>query len=87
MNNEQETELIQTEKQKEDKINIMEERFKAIQSQMQLLITMGNMDEASKNTFAKHLFNSGIYKQLKTEEYPPRLKHFPENCLIRYFES
>ena len=65
------SETLQNDKQKEDKINMMEQRFDAIQSQMQSLITtLGSMDEASKNTFAKHLFDSGIYKQLKSEEYP-----------------
>ena len=63
------SETLQNEKQKEDKINMMEEQFNAIQSQMQSLITtLGNMDEASKNTFAKHLFHSGIYQKLKKEE-------------------
>ena len=58
------SETLQNEKNKEDKLNIMEERFNAMQSQMQSLITtLGNMDEASKNTFAKHLFDSGIYQK------------------------
>ncbi len=66
------SETLQNEKQKEDKINIMEERFGAIQSQLQMLIaTLGNMDEASKNTFAKHLFISGIYQKLKKENLQP----------------
>jgi hypothetical protein len=65
------SETLQNEKQKEDKLNMMEERFNAIQSQMQSLITtLGNMDEASKNTFARHLFNSGMYQKLKRDECP-----------------
>jgi hypothetical protein len=64
------SQTLQNEKQKEDKINMMEERFNAIQSQMQSLIsTLGNMEEASKNTFAKHLFDTGMYQKLKREEY------------------
>jgi integrase len=65
------SETLQHEKQKEDRWNMMEEQFNAIQSQMQALITtLGNMDETSKNTFAKHLFNSGMYQKVKREEYP-----------------
>ncbi|MFL6421568.1 MAG: zinc ribbon domain-containing protein, partial [Nitrososphaeraceae archaeon] len=67
------SETLQHEKQKEDRWNMMEEQFNAIQSQMQALITtLGNMDETSKNTFAKHLFNSGMYQKVRREEYPPR---------------
>ena len=65
------SETLQNEKQKEDRINMMEERFNAIQTQMRSLITtLGNMDEPSKNMFAKHLFNSGMYQKLRSEEYP-----------------
>jgi integrase len=57
-------ETIQIEQQKKDKLVAMEERFNTIQSQMQALIsTLGNMDETSKNTFAKQLFQVGIYKK------------------------
>lgn len=57
-------ETIQIEQQKTDKLVAMEERFNTIQSQMQALIsTLGNMDETSKNTFAKQLFQVGIYKK------------------------
>jgi integrase/recombinase XerD len=57
-------ETIQIEQQKRDKLVAMEERFNTIQSQMQALITtLGNMDETSKNSFAKQLFHAGIYKK------------------------
>ena len=57
-------ETLQIEQQKKDKIMDMEERFNTIQSQMQALIsTLGNMDEKSKNTFAKQLFQNGLYKK------------------------
>ncbi|MFZ0512578.1 MAG: tyrosine-type recombinase/integrase, partial [Candidatus Nitrosopolaris sp.] len=50
--------------EKEDKLNVMEERFNSIQSQMQSLITaVGNMDQSAKNTFAKQLFSSGIFER------------------------
>ncbi len=49
MSNEQEVESIKTEKQKEDKINMMEEWFNAIQSQMQWLIgTLGTCTKQVK---------------------------------------
>ena len=51
-------------KQKEDELKTMKDQFNTIQSQMQSLITvLGNMDQLTKNTFAKQLFNSGIYKR------------------------
>jgi integrase len=57
-------ETIQIEQQKKDKLVAMEERFNTIQSQMQALITaLGNMDEISKNAFAKQLFQNGLYRK------------------------
>src|SRR5215469_3780115 len=57
-------ETIESQKGKEDKLNVMEERFNSMQSQMQSLITaVGNMDQSTKNALAKQLFNTGIYKR------------------------
>jgi len=57
-------ETIESQKEKEDKLNVMEERFNTMQSQMQSLITiLGNMDQSTKNTFAKQLFNSRIFER------------------------
>ena len=57
-------ETVESQKEKEDKLIVMEERFNTIQSQMQSLITtLGNMDESTKNTFAKQLFNSRIFER------------------------
>jgi integrase len=57
-------ETIQIEQQKKGKLVAMEERFNTIQSQMQALITaLGNMDEISKNAFAKQLFQNGLYRK------------------------
>jgi hypothetical protein len=56
-------EALESQKEKEDKLSIMEERFSTMQSQMQSLITaLGSMDQSSKNTFAKQLFENGVYK-------------------------
>jgi hypothetical protein len=39
------------------------QQFNVMKSQIQALIsTLGNMDETTKNTFAKQLFNSGMYE-------------------------
>jgi hypothetical protein len=57
-------EALESQKQKEDELKTMKDQFNTIQSQMQSLITtLGNMDQSTKNTFAKQLFHSGIYKQ------------------------
>ena len=57
-------EALESQKEKEDKLTIMEERFNSMQSQMQSLITaLGNMDQSTKNDFAKQLFSSGIYEK------------------------
>jgi hypothetical protein len=57
------SETLENQKEKEVKLTIMEERFNSMQSQMQSLITaVGNMDQSTKNTFAKQLFSSGIFK-------------------------
>jgi integrase len=57
-------ETVESQKEKEDKLNVMEERFNTMQSQMQSLITiLGNMDQSTKNTFAKQLFNSRIFER------------------------
>ncbi len=59
-------ETVERQKEKEDKLIVMEERFNTMQSQMQSLITtLGNLDQTTKNTFAKQLFNSGIYERYK----------------------
>jgi hypothetical protein len=56
-------ETLEHQKEKEDKLTIMEERFNSIQSQMQSLITtLGSMNQSTKNTFAKQLFENGVYK-------------------------
>ncbi|MFZ0223247.1 MAG: hypothetical protein WAM42_16300 [Candidatus Nitrosopolaris sp.] len=57
-------EALESQKEKEDKLTIMEERFNSMQSQMQSLITaVGSMDQSTKNTFARQLFSSGIYEK------------------------
>ena len=57
------SETLEDQKEKEDKLTIMEERFNSMQSQMQSLITaLGSMDQSTKNTFAKQLFENGVYK-------------------------
>jgi len=57
-------EALESEKQKEDELKAMKDQFNTMQSQMQSLITvLGNMDQSTKNTFAKQLFNGGIYKK------------------------
>ena len=56
-------EALESQKEKEDKLTIMEERFNSMQSQMQSLISaLGSMDQSTKNTFAKQLFENGVYK-------------------------
>jgi hypothetical protein len=56
-------ETLDIQKEKEDKLTIMEERFGIILSQMQFLITaLGSMDQSTKNHFAKQLFDNGVYK-------------------------
>jgi hypothetical protein len=50
-------EALESEKQKEDKLS-------ALEKQMQSLISaLGNMDQSTKNTFTKQLFNSGMYEK------------------------
>jgi integrase/recombinase XerD len=62
-------EALESQKEKADKLTIMEERFNSIQSQMQSLISaLGTMDQSTKNTFAKQLFENGLYEnQLPNE--------------------
>jgi integrase/recombinase XerD len=59
-------ETVESQKEKEDKLNVMEERFNLMQSQMQsLIVAVGNMDQSTKNNFAKELFTNGVYKNEK----------------------
>src|SRR2546425_3787565 len=56
-------EALESQKEKEDKLTIMEERFNSMQSQMQsLMAALGNMEQSTKNIFAKQLFENGVYK-------------------------
>lgn len=55
-------ESVEKQRENENKLAVMEERFNSMQSQMQSLITaLGSMDQSAKNTFAKQLFENGVY--------------------------
>ena len=52
--------------EKDEQVKTVTEQLNTMQSQMQaLILTLGNMDEMNKNTFAKQLFESGIYQTEK----------------------
>jgi hypothetical protein len=54
-------ETLDKQQQKDNEIRTIREQFTYMQSQMQALIsTLGNMDETTKNMFAKQLYRSGI---------------------------
>ena len=60
-------EVLESQKEKEDELKTMKDQFNTMQSQIQSLITaLGNMDQSTKNTFAKQLFSSGIYERYTT---------------------
>jgi len=55
-------EALESQKQKEDELKAMKDQFSTMQSQMQSVISApSNIDQTTKNTFAKQLFSSGIY--------------------------
>jgi integrase len=59
-------ETLENQKEKEGKFAGMEERFNTMESQMHSLIAaIGSMDQLSKNTVARHLFQKGVYKEEK----------------------
>ena len=60
------SETLESEKQKEDKLSVMEDRFNTMQSQLQtLLMALTTMsDRARFNEFSKTLFDSGILKRV-----------------------
>jgi hypothetical protein len=61
-------ETLEDQKQKEDKVAVMEERFNSIQSQMQTLITaLGSMNQSDKNMVAKQLVRSGVFETVNRE--------------------
>jgi integrase len=56
----------QTIQEKDEQVKKVNQQLNMMQSQMQALITiLGNMDETSKNSFAKQLFQIGMYKTEK----------------------
>jgi integrase len=59
------SETLESEKQKEDKLSIMEKQFNAMQSQMQSLVsTLSKLTEQGQvNTVAQTLYSSGILKE------------------------
>ena len=60
-------EALESQKEKEDEIKTMKDQFNTMQSQMQSLIAaLGNMDQSTKNTFAKQLFSSGLFERDST---------------------
>ena len=55
---------IRSQKEKENKLTIMEERFNSMQSQIQSLISvLGNVDQSARNSLAKQLFSGGVYEK------------------------
>jgi integrase len=59
------SETLESEKQKEDKLSIMEKQFNSMQSQMQSLVsTLSKLTEQGQvNTVAQTLYSSGILKE------------------------
>jgi hypothetical protein len=64
------SETLESEKQKEDKLSVMEERFNTMQSQMQTLITaLGTLkDQNQINQTAHILYKSGVLGDMKVHE-------------------
>ena len=62
------SETLESEKQKEDKLTIMEKQFNAMQSQMQSLISaFSNIkDQTQVDGMAKTLYGSGLIKEATT---------------------
>jgi hypothetical protein len=58
------SETLEAEKQKEDKLSIMEERFNNMQSMLEKLISglSKSTDQQQLNTVAESLFSSGVIK-------------------------
>lgn len=56
------SETLENQKEKEDKLSIMEKQFNTMQSQMQTLISsLGNIkDQSQVNQMAQKLYSSGI---------------------------
>jgi hypothetical protein len=56
--------LREKQQEKDEQLKAVNQQVNMMQSQMQALITtLGNMDETSKNSFAKQLFQNGLYKK------------------------
>jgi hypothetical protein len=59
------SETLEAEKQKEDKLTMIEERFNTMQFQMQSLVSiLGSADQEGKQQIAKKLIEQGIYKEI-----------------------
>jgi flagellar motor switch protein FliG len=58
--------LREKQQEKDEQLKAVNQQVNMMQSQMQALITtLGNMDKTSKNSFAKQLFQIGMYKTEK----------------------
>ena len=57
-------ETLEGQKQKENDLEKMQEQFNTMQSQIQVLLSaLTTMDQSGKNSLAKQLFDSGVYKK------------------------
>ena len=57
-------EALESQKEKEDKLTSVEKRFNDMQLQMQsVLAALASMEQSTKNTFAKRLFENGLYNK------------------------
>ena len=58
------SEVIKSQSEREDEINTIKQRFSAMESQIQVLISsIGTLNQSSKNELAKKMFEAGMYRQ------------------------
>ena len=63
-------EALELQKQKEDKLSTMKQRFNNIQAQLQTLIyAIAHVSEPGKQEIAKQLIEKGMYKHADSNSY------------------
>ncbi len=60
--------ILENQKEKEDKLTSIDQQFKSMQSQLQKLVSVfGSLGESGKNEIATSLIQKGLYKEGWTE--------------------
>ena len=62
-------ETLENQKEKEDRLSVMEQQFSSMQSQLKAVISsLTDLDQSSRNEIALRMYHNGVYKILANDQ-------------------